>query len=169
MHTGITRTNTGPHLLSQTVCIGRWHETLTPNPNPNTGHAFSPDGLHWTLAPEPAWNLTVAHTDGTNTTFWHRERPQVYVDPKTGAPTALFNAVSLANANQPFPWQKDCPPHPSHIQVCFLLTRHDIRTCCCCRRTLLILSDLNANPRQINRLSTAPPPTHTHTHNQTLC
>lgn len=30
---------------------------------------------------------------------------------------ALFNAVSLANANQPFAWQKDCPPHPSHIQV----------------------------------------------------
>ena len=81
------------------------------------GHAFSVDGLHWTLAPEPAWDLTVMHTDGTNTTFYHRERPQVYIDPTTGAPAALFNGVSLANANQPFPWQQQCPPHPSHIQV----------------------------------------------------
>ena len=23
----------------------------------------------------------------------------------------------LANQIQPFPWQKHCPPHPSHIQV----------------------------------------------------
>jgi len=81
------------------------------------GHAFSADGLHWNLAPEPAWNLTVEHTDGTNTTFFHRERPYVYIDPQTGAPAALINAVSLANQNQPFPWQKQCPPHPSHIQV----------------------------------------------------
>ena len=36
------------------------------------GHAFSADGLHWTLAPEPAWNTTVEHTDGTFTTFYHR-------------------------------------------------------------------------------------------------
>ena len=28
----------------------------------------------------------------------------------------IVNAVSIANKNQPFPWQKDCPPHPSHIQ-----------------------------------------------------
>jgi hypothetical protein len=81
------------------------------------GHAFSADGVHWELAPEPAWNLTVMHTDGSNTTFFHRERPQVYIDPDTQAPTALVNAVSLANANQPFPWQKNCPPHPAHIQV----------------------------------------------------
>jgi len=81
------------------------------------GHAFSPDGVTWTLAPEPCWNLTVAHTDGTNTTFFHRERPQVYIDPATKAPVALINAVSLANQNQPFPWQKSCPPHPSHIQA----------------------------------------------------
>lgn len=50
------------------------------------GHAFSADGLHWQLAPEPVWDLTVMHTDGTNTTFFHRERPQVYIDPGTRAP-----------------------------------------------------------------------------------
>ena len=87
------------------------------SPSDAGGHAFSADGLHWTLAAEPAWNTTVLHTDGTNTTFFHRERPQVYIDPATGSPAALFNGVSLANQNQPFPWQKHCPPHPSHIQV----------------------------------------------------
>jgi hypothetical protein len=81
------------------------------------GHSFSEDGFRWELAPEPCWNLTVAHTDGTNTTFFHRERPQVFIDPETGNPAALINAVSLANQNQPFLWQKGCPPHPSHIQV----------------------------------------------------
>eukprot|EP01045_Picozoa_sp_COSAG04_P017529 COSAG04_NODE_1556_length_6361_cov_2.767167_3_plen_224_part_00 len=87
------------------------------SPSDAGGHAFSRDGYHWTLAPEPAWNTTVFHTDGSNTTFFHRERPQVYIDPATGAPAALINAVSLANENQPFPWQKGCPPSPSHIQV----------------------------------------------------
>ena len=74
------------------------------------GHAFSADGVHWELAPEPAWNLTVRHTDGSNTTFFHRERPQVFIDPDTMAPAALFNAVSLANANQPFAW------HPGRLR-----------------------------------------------------
>ena len=87
------------------------------SPSDAGGHAFSADGVHWTLAAEPAWNTTVFHTDGTNTTFFHRERPQVYINPTTGSPAALFNGVSLANLNQPFPWQKNCPPHPSHIQV----------------------------------------------------
>ena len=81
------------------------------------GHAFSADGVHWELAPEPAWGLGVQHTDGTNTTFVHRERPQLFIDPDTRAPTALFNGVSLANANQPFPWQRSCPRYPSHIEV----------------------------------------------------
>jgi hypothetical protein len=81
------------------------------------GHAFSADGVTWQLAPEPVWTTTVEHTDGTNTTFFHRERPQVFIDPETSTPAALFNAVSLANLNQPFPWQAHCPPHPSHVQV----------------------------------------------------
>lgn len=41
------------------------------------GHAYSADGMSWGVAQEPAWTLTVDHTDGTNTTFFHRERPQV--------------------------------------------------------------------------------------------
>jgi hypothetical protein len=57
------------------------------------------------------------HTDGTNTTYFHRERPQVYVDPVTQGPAALITAVSLANANQPLPWQTDCPSHPGQVQV----------------------------------------------------
>ena len=90
------------------------------NPGPGGdagGHAFSADGVSWELAPEPCWGLTVVHTDGSNTTFYHRERPQVFIDPKSGNPAGLINAVSLANQNQPFPWQEHCPPHPSHIQV----------------------------------------------------
>jgi hypothetical protein len=83
------------------------------------GHAYSLDGVHWELAAEPCWSLTVEHTDGSNTTFFHRERPQLFIDPDTGDPAALFNAVSLANQNQPFAWQKarGCGSHPSHIRT----------------------------------------------------
>jgi hypothetical protein len=57
-----------------------WYEG---SPSDAGGHAFSADGIHWTLASEPAWNTTVFHTDGSNTTFFHRERPQVFIDPAT--------------------------------------------------------------------------------------
>ena len=63
-------------------------------------HAFSADGVSWTLSSTPAYSLNVAFDDGTNTTFSRRERPQVLLDAR-GAPTHLVTAVQLPAAEQP--------------------------------------------------------------------
>jgi len=64
-------------------------------------HAFSVDGLNWTLSPTPAYGFTVAFSDGTNTTFARRERPQLVLDPVTNAPTHLINGVQPPSKDQP--------------------------------------------------------------------
>jgi len=57
-------------------------------------HATSDDGRAWRLADDPrAYSRAVRFDDGTTTTFGHRERPQLLVDPDTGLPTHLFTAV----------------------------------------------------------------------------
>ena len=46
------------------------------------------------MASEWAYNLTVEYTDGTSHTFAKRARPQLAIDPHTGAPIALFNGAA---------------------------------------------------------------------------
>jgi hypothetical protein len=70
-------------------------------------HAYSRDGLAWTLSSTPAYNYTVSFTDGSSTTFSRRERPQLVFDPATGAPTHLINGVQLPKSEQPKGGQDD--------------------------------------------------------------
>ena len=41
-----------------------------------------------------AYNTTVLFTDGTNMTCSRRERPQMLLDPKSGAPLAMSSGVT---------------------------------------------------------------------------
>lgn len=43
----------------------------------SVGHAFSKDCRSWTYSPEAAASTTIAHTDGTSTTWIKRERPHL--------------------------------------------------------------------------------------------
>ena len=70
-------------------------------------HAFSRDGVAWTLSATPAYDYRVAFSDGSATTFSRRERPQLVFDPETGAPTHLINGVQLPRAAQPGDSQGD--------------------------------------------------------------
>ena len=70
-------------------------------------HAFSSDGLSWTLSTTPAYDYSVSFADGATTTFSRRERPQLVFDPDTGAPTHLINGVQLPRAEQPAHSQGD--------------------------------------------------------------
>jgi hypothetical protein len=66
-------------------------------------HAWSHDGLNWTLAkPDAAYGYTVQWDDGTNTTFAERERPVLLFD-DNGKPTHLINGVRAPN-----------PPNATH-------------------------------------------------------
>lgn len=56
-------------------------------------HAYSADGINWTLSETPAYNTTIQFDDGTSWTFQRRERPQLHFDPVSGLPTVLYNAV----------------------------------------------------------------------------
>jgi hypothetical protein len=64
-------------------------------------HAFSRDGAAWTLSPTPAYGLNVSFADGSRTAFTRRERPQLVLDPDSGAPTHLINGVQPPRALQP--------------------------------------------------------------------
>jgi hypothetical protein len=70
-------------------------------------HAFSRDSFTWTLSSTPAYNYSISFTDGTQTTFSRRERPQLVFDPETGAPTHLINGVQLPRSAQPANSQGD--------------------------------------------------------------
>ncbi len=56
-------------------------------------HAFSADGIAWTLTSELAYTGTVQWEDGTNVTYAKRERPHLLLDPASRAPLALFTGV----------------------------------------------------------------------------
>jgi hypothetical protein len=59
-------------------------------------HAWSHDGLNWTLGtPKAAYNKTVLWADGSNTTFAERERPVLLFmgAGAKGVPTHLLNGV----------------------------------------------------------------------------
>jgi hypothetical protein len=64
-------------------------------------HAFSADGAAWTLSATPAYGFAAAFDDGSSVAFSRRERPQLILDPATGAPTHLINGVQPPAALQP--------------------------------------------------------------------
>ena len=70
-------------------------------------HAFSKDGLSWTLSSTSAYSFNVIFDNGKNTTFSRRERPQLVFDPKSGVPTHLINGVQLPQSEQPKGGQND--------------------------------------------------------------
>ena len=69
-------------------------------------HAYSQNGWQWTVASQPAYNLSVAFDDGSSVTFARRERPQLIVD-EAGRVTHLINGVQLPHALQPQSGQRD--------------------------------------------------------------
>lgn len=56
-------------------------------------HAFSRDGVVWTLSSTIPYNGTVVFDDGTSITYSKRERPHLLLDPVTGVPLVLFTGV----------------------------------------------------------------------------
>jgi len=56
-------------------------------------HAYSMDGISWTLSPTAAYNQSVQFEDGKSSWLARRERPQLHFDPATGRPIALYNGV----------------------------------------------------------------------------
>jgi len=56
-------------------------------------HAYSLDGVNWTLSATPAYNTTIQFEDGTSWTYQRRERPQLHFDPVSGLPSVLYNGV----------------------------------------------------------------------------
>lgn len=55
-------------------------------------HAWSRDGLHWTLSHKIAYSNTITYTDGAVETHKRRERPHVILSNVTGQPIGLVTA-----------------------------------------------------------------------------
>ena len=79
-------------------------------------HAFSRDALSWHIAPEYAFTPTVAHTDGSSTSYASRERPKLALDPATLAPRAVISAVRAPWINARCPQKK--APWDVHAPFC---------------------------------------------------
>jgi hypothetical protein len=71
-------------------------------------HSFATVGGHvfarnlagpWTLSDTPPYNSTVTWSNGTTITYAERERPELLLDPATGAPAVLYTAVLLRSQN----------------------------------------------------------------------
>ena len=71
-------------------------------------HSFAATGGHafaralagpWTLGDVAAYNKTIAWSNGTTITYAERERPELLLDPVTGAPAVLYTAVLLPGQN----------------------------------------------------------------------
>ena len=58
----------------------------------NAIHAFSRDGVAWSLANVPPYSYAVNYTDSVSALYWRVERPQLAFG-ADGAPTTLFNGV----------------------------------------------------------------------------
>ena len=52
----------------------------------------------WTFRDEPAYTNAVQMADGSTSTLVQRERPQLWLDEVTGAPTILFTGVAPPGA-----------------------------------------------------------------------
>lgn len=72
-----------------------WHALFHDmSPDAPTGrHAFSRDGVAWTLTSELVYNGTVLYADGSSITYTKRERPHLLLDVRTRTPLALFTGV----------------------------------------------------------------------------
>ena len=55
-------------------------------------HAFSRNGIDWTLSETPAYSSTVRFANGSSVTYVRRERPHLVFDAR-GDPIALVNGV----------------------------------------------------------------------------
>jgi hypothetical protein len=79
---------------------GNWHMLVNALPggcNPKLqqgGHAWSRDGVVWSEPRMGAYNGSIALTDGSTMTCNRRERPQMILDPSTGAPLAMTSGVT---------------------------------------------------------------------------
>ena len=74
---------------------GSWHalfHDMAPD-LPAGRHAYSRDGVAWTLTDELAYNATVFFADGSNVTYSKRERPHLLLNETTGDPLVLFTGV----------------------------------------------------------------------------
>lgn len=74
---------------------------MTPNNRETTvtgGHGFALDLFDWHYAMTPAYTNNLTLADGTIAQLARRERPQLLLDPKTGTPVTLYNAVSFQGA-----------------------------------------------------------------------
>ena len=74
--------------------VGGWHQPEYPNTQVGA-HAYSADGGRTWVDTGVAFNLTVAYTDGTETTFVQRERPHIVVG-EDGDPTHLVSGVTYS-------------------------------------------------------------------------
>jgi hypothetical protein len=79
------------HLLTHTNAQPNWHDV--------SAHAFSPDGVHWTVSPVAPYTKTIAWEDGSETTVWKRERPQLLIE--DGVLLALSNGVGPSKVALP--------------------------------------------------------------------
>eukprot|EP01051_Picozoa_sp_SAG22_P015546 SAG22_NODE_2046_length_3086_cov_3.806495_1_plen_128_part_00 len=70
-----------------------FHKFTDEHPNCG-GHAFSADGASWTLHNDAAYTTTVATADGTNHSFFRRERPHLLFDKSGTAPIMLFTSLT---------------------------------------------------------------------------
>lgn len=72
-----------------------WHALLHDmSPDLPAGrHAFSRDGLSWSITADLAYDGNITFADGSRVAFSKRERPHLLLDPKTRAPLALSTGV----------------------------------------------------------------------------
>lgn len=71
------------HMLIHGMCFATF----------NAIHAFSEDGVAWSLSPTPPYSYMVNYSGAAPELYWRVERPQLVLDPATAAPLALFNGV----------------------------------------------------------------------------
>jgi hypothetical protein len=79
----IWQTLRGFHLLVHGMCYAIF----------NAIHAYSADGVTWTISPTPPYSYAVNFSDAPSEVYWRVERPQLVFDIMTGKPLALFNGV----------------------------------------------------------------------------
>ena len=69
-----------------------FHKFTDEHPNCG-GHAFSRDGVHWTLSNSVAFTTTVTTADGAEHAFQRRERPHLLFD-DDGRPVYLYTSLT---------------------------------------------------------------------------
>ena len=83
---------------------------------PIAAHAFSRDGLHWTLSPTRAYGTIVQTTSGGAVQYSRRERPHLVLD-ASRSPTHLLSAVGGAPAGTTDVWTLPRDFSFTHVQA----------------------------------------------------